>query len=67
MNTNQDPGAAGVGPAQKLNPAGKIVAQMIELPGAIARLMADPQIPAHSHFKQNVAEARARIDWLGLR
>ena len=63
----QDPGATGAAPAHEMNSAGNIFAQMTKLPGAITRFLAGPPMSERTRFRQNVAEARARSDWLGPR
>ena len=63
----QETGVMKVEPANGSTFPKNISAAFVKLPGAIARLMAGPPMTDRLRFKQNLAEARARIEWLGLR
>jgi len=67
MNKKQETNVARVESVNRPVFTKNIPAQMAKLPGAIARLIAGPPMTDHLRFKQNLAEARARNEWLGLR
>ena len=63
----QETGVMKVEPANGSTFTKNISEGFVKLPRAIARLIAGPPMTDHLRFKQNLAEARARNEWLGLR
>ena len=67
MKTKQDTGGTGAGTDHQRNPNGNIFTQIMKLPGAVEHLLAGPPMTDQSRFNHELAEARARNEWLGLR
>ena len=67
MNTEQEHGSLMVRPANRPADAKTISIRLANLQGAIARFIAGPPMTEQSRFKYELANARARNDWLGLR
>lgn len=67
MIKEQEPRVIKFGPANGSAITRNISVGLVKLPGAIARLIAGPPMTDQSKFKQELAEARARNEWFGLR
>lgn len=67
MTTEQERGSIGVRSGNRPAYTKTISVRLVNLQGAIARFIAGPPMTEHSRFKYELANARARNDWLGLR
>ena len=67
MNKQQGPNVTRAESGNRSVFTKEIPARVVKIPGAIARLIAGPPMSERDWFKQNVAEARTRSDWLRLR
>ena len=67
MITEQERGPKGVGSNNGSAVTKTISVRLANLQGAIARFIVGPPMTEQSRFKYELANARARNDWLGLR
>ena len=64
MNRTHGPNVTRVESVKQSVISNNIPAGIAKLPGAIARLIAGPPMSERDRFQHDVAEARARSDWL---